>query len=172
MEVSGQNCMDKITVGSLDQDNTDTNNNVVLEGLTFIFAGYAIPCSGTVVAWEFCHRTSSEKSATFYPGVWNNDSDLSTEYILIQSTSVTFDTRGGDMNVCQKFSVLEKDQFIAPVGSFVGLYSNKFAQLLRTNASDSITTFQFDGNQTSSINKVVHFNIALKVLLGKYKQEL
>ena len=62
LAVSGQECTD--TVGSLSHD-----SSFVTQGQTFILAGYTVPCSGTVVAWEFCYRISTE-SATFYPGIW------------------------------------------------------------------------------------------------------
>ena len=42
--VSGQECTDD--VGSLSHD-----NKIVTAGQTFIFAGYTVPCNGTVVAW-------------------------------------------------------------------------------------------------------------------------
>ena len=47
--VSGQECTD--TVGWFGHD-----GNVVPQGQSFILAGYTVPCSGTVVAWEFCYR--------------------------------------------------------------------------------------------------------------------
>ena len=163
----GKDCTDTVSVGSLKQDNTD-HNAVINEGQTFILAGYVIPCSGTVVAWEFCHRISSVPLATFYPGIYVNASDLSTDYRLIQLTNVTFDTRGNDIiNKCQKFNVSVMDQFTAPVGSYVGLYSNTNAQLLCTNTSDSITTYQFSGNQSSGSYDDVHYNIAVRVHLGQ-----
>lgn len=166
--VIGKECKDAVSVGSLKQDNIN-HNAIVTEGQTFILAGYVIPCSGIVVAWEFCHRTSSVPSATFYPGIWSNASDLSTDYRLIQSTNVTFDTTGNDIiNKCQKFKVSIKDQFTAPVGSFVGLYSNINAQLLHTNISGSITTYQFNGNQSSGSYDDVHYNIAITVHLGEF----
>ena len=81
--VSGQECTD--TVGSLSHD-----SNIVLQGQTFILTGYTVPCSGTVVAWEFCYRTSIG-SVTFYPGIWRISETLdgSTNYELFQSNSIT-----------------------------------------------------------------------------------
>ena len=56
--VSGQDCTD--IIGSLSHDST-----IVTQGQTFIFAGYTVPCSGTVVAWEFCYQRSDATSVTF-----------------------------------------------------------------------------------------------------------
>ena len=62
--VSGQECT--VTVGSLSHD-----NNIVTVDRTFILAEYEVPCSGTVVAWEFCYKISSV-IVTFYPGIWSS----------------------------------------------------------------------------------------------------
>ena len=73
---------------------------------------------------------------------------------------------------CQIFNLADTDQFTAPAGSVVGLYSNLGTQLLHTNTDSSITTYQFTGNQSSVIttsNNDVNYSIAIRIHLGKYK---
>ena len=74
-------------------------------------------------------------------------------------------------NPCQIFNLSDTDQFTAPAGSVVGLYSNVGTQLLHTNTDNSITTYnQFSGNQSSvrtTGNNDVNYNIAIRVHLGK-----
>ena len=102
-----------------------------------------------------------------------------TEYELIQSNSITYDqsinTGGIDhIRSCQRVNLPTTDQFTAPAGSVVGLYSNVQAQLLHTNTNTSITTYQFRGNQSSVNNagnmKNVNYNIAIRIHLGKYRE--
>ena len=162
--VSGQECTDTVTVGSLNHI-----NNIVPADQTFILAGYTIPCSGTVVAWEFCYQISGAPSVTFYPGIWRITGTMSgnTDYTLVQSNTVTYDPRGSFPNLypCQIYNLSDTDQFTAPAGSVVGLYSNLQTQLL------SIITYQFSGNQssvTTNGNSNVNYNIAIRVHLGKY----
>ena len=140
---------------------------------TFILATNAIPCDGTVVAWEFCYHMSNRESVTFYPGIWRVTSHgerpgNNVNYELIQSTEVTFDQR---KTSCQVFNLSHINQFIAPKNSFIGLYSDRRAQLLRTNDDNSsITTFQRRMNRSSvgkNDNHDVNFNIAIRVHLGK-----
>ena len=173
--VGGQECTDTITVGSLSHD-----NNIVTNGQTFILAGYTVPCSGTVVAWEFCYRISNGASVTFYPGIWRITGTMSgnTDYTLVQSNTVTYNQTGTIDNIfpCQIFNLSDTDQFTAPAGSVVGLYSNIGTQLPRTNTYSSITTYQFIGNQSNVIttdnNGGVNYNIAIRVhvRLGKYSE--
>ena len=166
--VSGQDCTDN--VGSLSHD-----SNIVPQDQTFILAGYTVPCSGTVVAWEFCYQISGATSVTFYPGIWriNGASGNNTNYKLVQSNSVTYDSsiRTSGNNGCQRVNLSTTDRFTAPAESVVGLYSNTGTQLLHTNSNSSITTYQFSGNQ-SSINNAgdvnnVNYSIAIRVHLGK-----
>ena len=166
--VSSQECTR--AVGSLSH-----NSNIVTAGQTFILAGYTVNCSGTVVAWEFCYRVLGVTSVTFYPGIWRitGANGSNTDYELVQSNSVTYDqsiqTSGN--NGCQRVNLSTTDQFSAPAGSVVGLYSNVQTQLLRTNTDSSITTYQFSGNQSSVSNAGnmddVNYNIAIRVHLGK-----
>ena len=164
--VSGQECTD--TVGSLSHD-----SNIVISDQTFILAGNTVNCNGTVVAWEFCYRIS-EMLGTFYPGIWRKTgtSGPNPDYALIQSNSVTYNaTQTSGVDSCQRVNLSTTDQFTAPAGSVVGLYSNTGTQLLRTNTDSSITTYQFIGNQ-SSVNNAgnnddVSYNIAISVHLGK-----
>ena len=165
--VSGQECTD--TVGSLSHD-----NNILLLDRTVILVGYTVPCSGTVVAWEFCYRISSQTPVTFYPGIWRIIGTMSgnTDYTLVQSNTVTYDQSGDPANLfpCQIFNLSDTDQFTAPAGSVVGLYSNVITQLLHTNTDSSITTYQFSRNQssvTTTGNNDVNYNIAIRVHLGK-----
>ena len=171
--VSGQECTDTVTVGSLSHDDQNINS----AGQTFILAGYTVPCSGTVVAWEFCYQILTVPSVTFYPGIWrvaNTNGNGVVEYKLIRSSTVTYDPRGDPTNIfpCQIFNLSDTDQFIAPAESVVGLYSNVHTQLLRTNIDNSITTYQFMGNQSNTSNSVVNYNITIKMHLGKYSQLL
>ena len=167
--VSGQECTD--TVGSLSH-----HSNIVPLDKTFILAGYTVPCSGTVVAWELCYRTSNGLF-TFYPGIWRiTGTSSNTDYELVQSNSVTYEasiqTGGIDHNnPCQRVNLSPTDQFTAPAGSVVGLYSNFQTQLLHTNTGSSITTYQFSGNQssvTAGNNNDINYNIAIRVYLGKF----
>ena len=169
--VSGQECIDTVTVGSLSY-----GSNIVTADQTFILAGYTVPCSGTVVAWEFCYQILGGR-ATFYPGIWRITETMSgnNNYTLVQSNTVTYDQSVRDPqdphNVgCQIFNLSDTDQFTAPAGSVVGLYSNVQAQLLHTNNDSSITTYQFTGNR-SSVNvdndDIVNCSIAVRVHLGK-----
>ena len=168
--VSGQECM--ATVGSLSHD-----SNIFTQNDTFILAGYTLPCSGTVVAWEFCYRILGATSVTFYPGIWRITGTMggNTDYELVQSNSVTYDSSiqtSIHFDSCQRVNLSTTDQFSAPAGSVVGLYSNVGTQLLYTNTDSSITTYQFGGN-LSSVNDVgsnddVNYNIAIRVHLGKY----
>ena len=168
--VSDQDCID--IVGSLCHD-----SNIVTRGQTFILAGYTVTCNGIVVAWEFCYRISDATSVTFYPGIWRitGKSGSNTDYELIQSNSVTYDssfrTSGDDS--CQRVNLSTTDQFTAPAGSVVGLYSVDGVQLLHTNTNSSITTYQFSGNKsvhTAGNNDNVNYNIAVRAHLGKTLQ--
>ena len=169
--VSGQECTD--TVGSLSHD-----NNIVPQDLTYILAGYTVHCSGTVVAWEFCYRIADVASVTFHPGIWiTRMSGVNTiDFELIQSNTIIYDASIliSSIDSCQRVNLSTTDQFTAPAGSVVGLYSNIQTQLLHTNTDSSITTYQFIGNQ-SSVNITgnnndndANYNIAIRVHLGKY----
>ena len=166
--VSGQECA--VTIGSLSHD-----SNIVTDNQTFILAGYTVPCNRTVVAWEFCYHTSNATSVTFYPGIWRISGTRggNTDYALVQSNSVTYNQSIQNSGVysCQRVNFSPTDQFTAPVGSVVGLYSNVGAQLLRTNTDSSITTQSFCGNKSSvspnGNSNDVNYNIAISVHLGK-----
>ena len=172
--VSGQDCTDTVTVGSLTH-----NINLFNADQTFILAGYRVPCSGTVVAWEFCYQISGPgTSVTFYPGIWRITGTMgNTDYTLVQSNTVTYDQSVRDPQDpnfvgCQIFNLSDTDQFTAPVGSFVGLYSNVITQLLHTNTNSSITTYRFSRNQSSvtiagNSNDDVNYNIDIRAHLGK-----
>ena len=168
--VSGQECTD--TVGSLSHD-----SRIVPVDRTFILAGYTVACNGTVVAWEFCYRTAGG-SVTFYPSIWRitgvGGGSGNTDYTLLQSNTITYDQRiqTSDIDSCQRVNLSPTDQFTAPAGSVVGLYSYVGTQLLHTNTDSSITTYQFSGNQSSvsiagNANDV-NYKIAIRVYLGKH----
>ena len=154
------------------------NSIFVTVDRTFILAGYIVPCNSTVVAWEFCYRISA-LSVTFYPGVWRvTGTNDNRHYVLVQSNNITYNasirTNGTSNDQCQRVNLSVIDQFTAPAGSVVGLYSNIQTQLLRTNTDSSITTYQFSGNQSSvTVNPgaipraEVNYNIAIRVHLGK-----
>ena len=170
--VSGQECTD--TVGSLNHD-----SNLVTVDQTFILAGYEVPCDRTVIAWEFCYRIIAA-SLTFYPGIWRITGTIGNnrDYVLVQSNSITYDanikTNGTSTDSCQRVNLSVTDQFTAPAGSVVGLYSNVQTQLLHTNTDSSITTYQFNQNQSSvTINPEAtdaNYNIAIRVHFGKYNR--
>jgi len=170
--IAGQECTD--TAGSLSHD-----DNVVAAGQTFILADYTVPCSGIVVAWELCYKHAGFSSATFYPGIWRitGTNGSNNEYALVQSNTVTYypsvrDPQDNTNNFpCQIFNLTDTDQFTASAGSVVGLYSGtEFSQLLHTNTTSSIKTYQFDGNQSNvrTGNDDVNYNISIKVHLGKH----
>ena len=119
---------------------------------------------------------------TFYPGIWRitgTSGNSFTDYALVQSNSVTYDQSVQDpQNLtnnfpCQIFNLSDTDQFTTPAGSVVGLYSGiQFTQLLHTNTDNSITTYQFSGNQSSvraaGNSDDVNYNIAIGVHLSEY----
>ena len=157
------------------------DNNIVTVDHTFILAEYTVPCSGTVVAWEFCYQIQGVTSVTFYPGIWRITGTMSgnTDYTLVQSNTVTYDQSVRNPQdptnnfLCQIFNLSDTDQFTVPAGSVVGLYSGiQHTQLLHTNTNSSITTYQFSGNQNSVRNggnsNDVNYIIAIRVHLGKY----
>ena len=151
------------------------DSNIVTVDQTYILAGYAVPCTGTVFAWEFCYRISAATSVTFYPGIWRitGTTDSNTDYELVQSNSVTYNSsiQTSGVDSCQRVNLLMTDQFTAPAGSVVGLYSNVGTQLLYTNTDSSMATYRFSGNQssvhTTGNNNDVNYNIAIIVHLGK-----
>ena len=159
------------------------DENFVTVDRTFILAGYTVPCNGTVVAWEFCYQIS-DATVTFYPGIWRITDTMgsNTNYTLVQSNNVTYNQSIRDPQnptsifACQRFNISDTDQFTAPAGSVVGLYSNVETQLLHTNDTDSsITTYQSMGNQSSvrtGNNDDVNYNIAIRVHLGKYMLQM
>ena len=165
--VSGQKCTEAI--GSLNHD-----SEIVTVDQTLILAGYTVSCNITVVAWEFCYQRSSGL-VTFYPGIWRiiGMQGGNTDYELVQSSNVTYDQsiQTSGIYSCQRRNLSTSDQFIAPAGSIVGLYSNVMTQLLRTNTDNSITTYRFTGRQSSVTkagnNNDVNYNIAIRVHLGK-----
>ena len=116
---------------------------------------------------------------TFYPGIWRitGTSGDNTDCTLVQSNTVTYDPSVHDPQdstnifLCQIFNLSDTDQFTAPAGSVVGLYSNVGAQLLHTNTDSSITTYQFSRNQSSvraGNNDNVNYSIAIRVHIGEY----
>ena len=102
--------------------------------------------------------------------------DDDTMYDLIQSNNITYNQsiQISSIYSCQRVNLLTADQFIAPAGSVVGLYSNDRVQLLYTNTDESvITTYQFVGNQSSvsaGNDNDVNYNIAIKVHIGMYSE--
>ena len=156
------------TVGSLSH-----YSSIVPQGQTFILAGYTVSCNGTMIAWEFCYRRNNAMS-TFYPGIWSITSNSSNnrDYALVQSNNITYNasirTSGISEYQCQRVNLSVTDQFTAPAGSVVGLYSGTGPLLLHTNTNDSLITYQFSGNQSSVSNgNDINYNIAIRVHLGK-----
>ena len=166
--VSGQLCTTPDTVGSLDHDEW-----IIDIAHTYILAGYTVQCEGIVTTWEFCYQIVGAPSVTIYPGIWNTNgsSSGSTTYSLIQSNTVTFDPHVGGTFPCQNYTLPVTEQFTAPSGSVVGLYSNSFVLLLHTNTDSQITTYQVAGNQSSVVGRPgqdVNYNIAIRVYLGEW----
>jgi len=167
--VSGQECTVPDIVGSL-----DNNMEIISEDQTYILAGYVVQCEGIVTTWEFCYRILNATLLTFYPGIWKNTlgSGGDNAYSLIQSSTVKFTPNGTSANSCQNYTLPATEQFIAPSGSVVGLYSNKGIQrtlLLHTSTTNQITTYEVAGNQStiSTSANVVNYNIAVRVHLSK-----
>ena len=178
--VNGQNCVDK--VGSLAHDDIR-----VIADHTFIFtdSDYTVDCEGTVIAWEFCHGVEANVKAnvtslTFHPGIWMPiDHDNSTMYALVKSNTVTFavgqDNDNNSDFSCWTFNLSEADQFTAPAGSVVGLYTNITrlqSGLLRTNRSKLPIAFRLSGNHSviyvnTTIGFHTRYHIALRVHLSK-----
>ena len=103
------------------------------------------------------------------------------DYTLVQSNNITYNasiqTSGTSNDQCQIVNLSVTDQFTAPAGSVVGLYSGIFTQLLRTtNTDSSITTYQFNGNQSSvTINPGstdVSYNLAVRIHFGKCSRHI
>ena len=139
---------------------------------TFILAGYTVPCNGTVVAWEFCYRITGIPSVTFYPGIWRitGTNGGNTNYELVQSNTVTYDASMQTSGSCQRVNLSATDQFTAPAGSVVGLYSNLGPSLLHTTSDISITTYQHPQNQNNVTGSIdVDYNIAIRVYFGKHR---
>ena len=174
--VNSQQCMDN--AGSLKHDSLHVANDV-----TFIFADqeYEIKCERIVVAWKFCYRLLSNTSTepvTFYPSIWMpNETNNSIHYTLIQSSPVTFTPAhvGSTTNnvLCPRVNLSATDQFTAPAGSVVGLYSFRRRgelELLRTNRAHlSITTYRLNGNHSSvqvTNDSDTGYNIALRAHFG------
>ena len=165
--VSGQVCSAPDTVGSLDHDEM-----TIGQDQTYILAGYTVQCEGIVTTWEFCYQETGITSVTFYPSIWEitGTSGGSTTYSLIQSNNFTFDPSVGSTFSCQNYTLPVTEQFTAPSGSVVGLYSNINVQLLHTNTDSQITTYQVTGNQSSVVGgpgQDVSYNIAIRVHLGE-----
>ena len=168
---SGQECASPI--GSLSHD-----KDFIADNVTYILTGhgFTVPCRKIVTAWEFCYQTSGATSVTFNPGIWRITGTRgdSTDFALVQSNSVTYDPsiQFSGVDSCQRVNLSTTDQFTAPAGSVVGLYSNVGAQLLHTNSSLSIITYKSAGNQSIVTDakidgNVANYNISIKVHLGK-----
>ena len=134
-----------------------------------------------MVAWEFCYRLINDtpaEPAAFYPSIWMpSEINGTLHYTLIQSSRVTFTPaeNGSTTNniLCLRVSLSTTDQFNAPAGSVVGLYSFRGRdelELLRTiKNQSSITTYQFRGNHSSvqvANDSDIGYNIALRARLG------
>ena len=127
-----------------------------------------------MISWEFCYQIVNLSSVTFYPGIWRI-TGTSGDYALVQSNTVTYNPSVRDpqdpVNNCQIFNISDTDQFTAPAGSVVGLYSNKRTNLRHSNADSVITTYRFRGNQSSvraGNNDDVNYNVAIRVHLSEY----
>ena len=166
--VSGQVCTAPDTVGLV----FDSGPNVIQPERTYILDGYNVQCEGIVNTWEFCYQILNVEFVTFYPGIWEitGTSGGSTTYSLIQSNAVTFNPRVGNVFQCRNYTLPVTEQFTAPSGSVVGLYSNLNVQLLHSNTDSQIATYQVANNQSSVVggpDQDVNYNIAIRVHLGE-----
>jgi len=155
-------------VGNLGHDRND-----IIPDRTFIFtdSDYEVVCEGTVIAWEFCYMPQNETSVTFYPGIWIDNGAIN--YTLVQSNNVTFvpSQVGNNTDSCQRVNLSETDQFTAPAGSVVGLYSNMVnPRLWRTDSNRPNITYQYRGNRSNvriAESNNINYNIAIRVHLGR-----
>ena len=168
-------CTAPHTVGSLNHDEV-----VITEDQIYILTGYTVQCEGIVTTWEFCYQIQTVSSVTFYPSIWQDTGmrgmGSNTIHRLVQSNNVTFTPNGvGPSYSCQNYTLPVAEQFTAPKGSVVGLYSNKGTVrplLLHTDRNNNqITTYQVAGNQSSvSVGNGhdANYNIAIRLYLGKF----
>ena len=161
-------CTAPDTVGSVFQ----TGAAVIDQGQTYILTGYTVQCEGIVTTWEFCYQVLGVPSVTFNPGIWERTGSSGGDpiYSLIQSNTVTFNPSVGSAFSCQNYTLPVTEQFTAPSGSVVGLYSSINVLLLHTTDNNQITTYQVTGNQNSVVGRStndVNYNIAIRVHLGK-----
>ena len=169
--VSGQNCSD--TVGSLKHN---INSTPITEDQTVILADrqYTVPCDGNVISWRFCYQLyGNNESVSFSAGVWRasgTDHSGSTNFMLVNSSVISFYQNDSGYGSCQRVNLSTTDQYTAPAGSVVGLYSNAglmFSSLL--NTSSNVKAYKFDGNRTdvnTSDGEVGSYNIAIELYLG------
>ena len=168
--VSNQDCSK--TVGYLDY----SNNDIVIEDRTFILYDDHISCEGKVTAWKFCYRIQGNNTiVSFIASVWKI---IGNKFVRVHSNNITFipTSNNNDVYTCQIFNLSDTDQFTAPAGSVVGLYSNTGRmrpELLSTNKTASnITTYMFYGgskdvlttNNTEEVRR--NYSISIKVYLG------
>ena len=130
-----------------------------------------------MVAWEFCYQKANTASVTFYPGIWriNGTRGININFELVQLSWVTYNSSVNHvaMYACHNFSLAETDQFTAPAGSVIGLYSNCGTQLLRTDTKlNGLRIYQFSGNQsdvwTAGNSNQFDYNVSIRVHLSKY----
>ena len=166
--VSGQVCTAPDTVGSLDH-----NEMIITPAQTYILTGYTVQCEGVVTTWEFCYKILGAMSVTFYPGIWEGErigNSTNYRYTLIQSNTVTFNPSVGSTFSCQNYTLPVTEQFTAPSGSVMGLYSNLDVLLLHTMVG-LITTYRFGGNRSSVTmadkDDNAQYNIAIRAHIGK-----
>ena len=165
--ISGQNCSDIVGSSNKFYNNSDYP---VVAASTYIIADhkYTVPCKGKVIAWNFCYRSINKTTAvSFTAGIWINTSN--NTYKEVNSTIIEFipNRINDSVNPCQTIYLLEANQFVAPIGSIVGLYSNTEALLLYSNSN--IATYMYDGNKTQyqiNDNKTHNYMIAINVHLG------
>ena len=144
---------------------------IIVQDQTYILTGYTVQCEGIVTTWEFCYQILGALSVTFYPGIWEGKrigNSANYRYTLIQSSTVTFNPSVGGAFSCQNYTLPVTEQFTAPSGSVVGLYSNTGVLLLRTNSGD--TNYQYNGNLSSLTGNRGHqisYNIAIRVHVGE-----
>ena len=142
---------------------------------------HKVGCEGIVTAWEFCYRLINDtpaESATFYPSIWiPSEINGTLHYTLIQSSCVTFTPGQVDSTteniLCPRVNLSTIDQFTAPAGSVVGLYSHsrrgELELLHNIRGQSSITTYRFHGNHSNiqvANDSDISYNIALRVHLG------
>ena len=154
------------------------SDKIITEDRTFILDDHqhTIACKGNVIVWEFCYQIGNKNTTvSFNASVWKL---TGIKFVLVISNNITYTptNNNGSVYSCQRVNLSDKDRFIAPAGSGLGLYSNMGtmrSKLLKTkNIFSNITTYRFYGNPEdvpingSKMVAVLNYSIAIKVRIS------